>query len=143
MLKYILIAFIFCISTPSFCASKSFANSSLSMSYERINYKNKNVFSINKNALFALKLIKKKRFPIFGIGSIISFVLAFLSIEVVVSSDRNWVTAIPFVLLLLSLISGIVSLVIGEFWIWAVLGLLLDVFSLIFLFLIGRNGKQC
>jgi predicted acyltransferase len=147
MLKYILITFIFCFSTPSFCASKSFANSSLSMSYVKNEFKGKSVFSINKNALFAIKLIKKKRFPIFGVGSIISFVLAVLIAVLLVTTfdipESSLLVALPFVFLLVSLIAGIIGLVIGEFWLWSILGILLNVLLLLFMIIVSKTKWSC
>jgi hypothetical protein len=130
MLKYILITFVFCFSTPSFCASKSFANSSLSMGYAKNEIKNKNIFSINKNALIANKLIKKKRFPIFGIGSIISFFIAILPLTNKWFSERDWSMMLLFISILTSLILGIIGLVVGEFILWSILGILLTCFLL-------------
>jgi hypothetical protein len=132
MLKYILITFVFCISTPSFGASQSFSNSSLSMSYVKNEFKGKSIFSINKNALFANKLIRKKRFPIFGIGSIISFFLMILSL-ILLLSDSKWLEKIMVIFLygvivftILGLCLSIIGLIVGEFWLWSVLGLIIN-----------------
>jgi hypothetical protein len=132
MLKYILITFVFCFSTPSFGASKSFANNSLSMSYVKNEFKDKSVFSINKNALIANKLINKKRFPIFGIGSIISFVLAVLSLIIVTNISFEFENIQSFVAYgiliwtIVGLLLSIIGLILGELWLWSVLGLILN-----------------
>ncbi len=76
MLKYILFTFILGISTPSFCASRTFSNNSLSMNYDKKDLKNNNNFLNNKLALLANKLNKKKKFPFFGIGSLVAFLIA-------------------------------------------------------------------
>jgi hypothetical protein len=131
MLKYILITFVFCFSTPSFGTSILYTNTSLSMSYVKNKFKSKSIFSINKNTLIANKLINKKRFPIFGTGSIISFVLAFLPI-LFISDYPSWLNPFYFMafFLAVSIALSIIGLIVGEFWLWSVLGLILNAYVL-------------
>jgi hypothetical protein len=130
MLKYILIAFVFCIPTSSFSASKSFASNSLSMTYAKNEFVNNNGFSISKNALFANKLMKKKRVPIFGSGGIISFVLSLILI-VVLFLNTKWhkLESVLFYSVLIFAFLGfslsIIGLFFSELWL-PILGLLLN-----------------
>jgi hypothetical protein len=148
MLKYILITFVFCFSTPSFGASKSFANSSLSMSYAKNEFKGKSVFSINKNALFANKLINKKRFPIIGAISLIAGFLGLLFLGHLISTERfirflnehDWIMTTGGILLLSGFVLGIIGLCIGEFWVWSLLGLLLLPISILLITIFGRGS---
>lgn len=140
MLKYILCAFVLLISKPSFCASNSFANPLLSMSYAKNNSPNKNGFLINKKALIFNKIKNKKRFPIFGIGSIIAFALAVLTIAINWIAEKDWGTTLFLVLLLASLILGIVGLVVGEFMLWSILGISLTIF---FIYALNSNPRRC
>jgi hypothetical protein len=148
MLKYILITFVFCFSTPRFCASKSFANSSLSMSYTKNKFDNKSNFSINKNALFSNKLMKKKRFPIIGAISLISGFLGLLFLGHLISTEKfisflnehDWIMTTGVILLLSGFVLGIIGLCIGEFWIWSLLGLLLLPISILLITIFGKGS---
>jgi hypothetical protein len=130
MQKYILIVFIFCISTPSFSAPISFANSLLSMSYVKINSKNKNVFLINKKVLVANKKNHKKRVPIFAIWGIISFVLSLILIGILFLNTKwHKLESVFFYSIIIFAFLGfflsIIGLFISELWL-PILGLLLN-----------------
>ncbi len=136
MLKFVLISLVFCMPIQGFCATNTPVNVSLSTICIQNNATKKHQNRFEKQAFLK---IKNKRFPIFGIVSLVSFALAFLSIRVV-DTKQNWLVALPFILLLISLISSIVGLAIGEFWVWSVLGLLLNLASL---YLISHAKRQC
>jgi hypothetical protein len=114
-------------------------NTSLSGIYPQNSFKSEHQNRFEKQAFLKGK---SKRFPIFGIVSLVSFALAFLSIKVA-GTEHNWPIVLLLVLLLVSLISSIEGLAIGEFWVWSALGLLLNLLALAFLYLITHAGKQC
>jgi hypothetical protein len=116
MLKYILFALNLCITTPSFCASKLVASISLSNDYANNSFQKNRYFAIYKNTLIANKIIIKKLFPLFDVGSIISILLASLG-----KPHRDEFRSI--ILLILGICLGTIGLIVGEFWLWSVLGL--------------------
>lgn len=136
MLKYILLALIFCIQTQSFCATNATVNASLSVVYAQSDLKIKQQNGTVKQAFLKAK---NKRFPIFGIGGIVSLFLAIL-LTVTGNIDER----LLLMLVLASLVLSIMGLAIGEFWVWSVLGLLLSLLTAItFFYLLLRAGKQC
>jgi hypothetical protein len=112
-------------------------NNSLSISYEN-NFKNKKAFLIKSKALVVKKLIKKKQFPFFGIGSIISFFISFMAMR---AGFEDWALIIFFTFLLASLVLGIIGLVIGEFVLWSILGIVLSSLMALLIIVLVAIGR--
>jgi hypothetical protein len=124
MLKYLFFTLIFCISTPCFCGTNQAANPTFTSIFteNKVGKKHQKVFSKQT----VLKKIRfDKRFPIFGVVSIIAGILG-MCLPLFDNSCRGWFTLIGAILILSGIGIGIAGLIIGEFALWSILGILIS-----------------
>jgi hypothetical protein len=140
MLKYLFFTLIFCVSTPCFCGTNQSANTTFTSVFteNNLNKKHQKVFS---KQILLKKIRLEKRFPIFGV---VSMIATYLGIALLVIEDfrhLNWIETASGILILLGLCLGITGLIIGEFWLWAFLGsLFLPILALLMMAIFGTGS---
>jgi hypothetical protein len=140
MLKHLFFTLLFSISSPCFCSTNQSVNPTFNsvFSEKKVGKKHQKVFS--KQAILK-RIMLDKRFPIFGV---VSMIATYLGIALLVIEDfRNfkWTETASGVLILLGLCLGITGLIIGEFWLWAFLGsLFLPILVLLMMAIFGTGS---
>ena len=91
--------------------------------------------------VFLKKWMREKRFPIFGVVSMIATYLGIALLAIENFRNYRWTETASGILILLGLCLGIVGLVIGEFWLWAFLGsLFLPILALLMMAIFGTGS---
>jgi hypothetical protein len=140
MLKYLFFTLLFCVSTPCFCS----INQSTSATFTSV-FNEKNLGEKHQKVFSKQNFLKKtrldKRFPIFGVVSMIATYLGIALLAVENFRNYHWTETASGILILLGLCLGIVGLVIGEFWLWAFLGsLFLPILILLMMAIFGTGS---
>jgi hypothetical protein len=125
MLKHLFFTLLFSISSPCFCSTNQSVNPTFNsvFSEKKVGKKHQKVFS--KQAVLT-KIRLEKRFPIFGVVSIIAGLLGFSLAIFDNAPCRGWLTLIGAILIILGLGLGITGLIIGEVALWSILGILIS-----------------
>jgi hypothetical protein len=134
MLKYIFFLLILSISTPCFCVATQLS----SVTSNTISTEKKQDKVLKKQAF--LQKFKSKRFPIFGVISVIASVLGTTILFPLYDyAERHpWISTTGLILNLLGIGLGIVGLIVGEFALWSLLGV--GLVPLIIFLLLAING---
>jgi hypothetical protein len=124
MLKHLFFTIIFCVSTPCFCGTNQAAKVTFTsvFSENKMGKKHQKMFS--KQAVLK-KIRLHKRFPIFGVISIIAGLLG-IGLAIFDNAPcRGLLTLIGAILILSGIGLGIIGLIVGEMALWSILGILI------------------
>jgi hypothetical protein len=139
MLKYFFFAFFIGITSPCFCIVNQINNADIAT----ISKENK--LKSLKKLSFLKSWTKKRKFPIFGVISLIAGLLGLFLAFIEYVSWPEWINSVGFILIFAGILLGIVGLIVGEFALWSILGILvlpLAILSLLILY--GVSGtKSC
>jgi hypothetical protein len=120
MLKYLFFALFISIASPCFCVANQINNTAIASVSTKSKQKAIKTYS------FLKKWTAKKHFPIFGVISIIAGLLGIGLLIIDNAPCRGLLSLIDSILVFLGIGLGITGLIIGEFALWSILGILIS-----------------